>query len=80
MCTSGHGSGCGVDRRDFLKAGAASVAAIGTFGNTSPDQAKQPPTRVLDDPRVEHGTVTFTHNGEPTFAGSLGEYNFQASK
>jgi carboxymethylenebutenolidase len=71
MCTNGHGSGCGVDRRNFLKAGAASVATFGTLGNASPNQAKQPPTRVLDDPRVEHGNVTFTHNGEPTFAGYL---------
>jgi len=71
MCTNGHGTGCGVDRRDFLKAGAASVAAFGTLGNVSADQDKQPPTRVLDDPRVEHGKVTFTHNGEATFDGYL---------
>lgn len=71
MCTNDHGSGCGVDRRDFLKEGAASVAAFGALGNAAPDQDKRPPTRVLDDPRVEHGKVTFTHNGEATFDGYL---------
>jgi len=71
MCTNGHGNGCGVDRRDFLKEGAASAVAFGTLGNAAPNQDKLPPTRVLDDPRVEHGKVTFTHNGEASFDGYL---------
>jgi carboxymethylenebutenolidase len=66
MCES---KGCGLDRRVFLKTGAASVAAFATLGDADP--GKQPPTRVLDDPRVAHGKVTFTHNGEPTFDGYL---------
>jgi len=71
MCTKDHEGGCGFDRRNFLKTGAASVAAFGTLGNASPDQAKQPPTRVLDDPRVEHGKVMFKHAGKETFDGYL---------
>ena len=72
MCTDGEDGGCGLDRRDFLKAGAASVAGLGAIGAAGADrQIEQPPTRVLDDPRVEHGKVTFTHNGEPTFDGYL---------
>jgi carboxymethylenebutenolidase len=71
MCTNDHGGDCGVGRRDFLKAGAASVAAFGTLGNASANEDKQPLTRVLDDPRVEHGKITFTHNGEKTFDGYL---------
>lgn len=70
MCV--RGDGCGFDRRDFLKVGAASVAGFGALGNAGEAlQGKQPPTRVLDDPRVDHGKVTFTHNGEQTFDGYL---------
>jgi carboxymethylenebutenolidase len=72
MCTNGEGRGCGLDRRDFLKAGAASVAGLGALGaDGAGEEGKQPPTRVLDDPRVEHGKVTFTHNGRETFDGFL---------
>ena len=52
MCKVGEG-GCGLDRRDFVKTGAASVAGfavLSDFGVVA--QGKQPPTRVLDDPRV----------------------------
>ena len=69
MCINGEGQGCGLDRRDFLKAGAVSVAGFGALGAADP--GKQPPTRVLDDPRVEHGSVTFTHHGKATFDGYL---------
>jgi carboxymethylenebutenolidase len=71
MCKVGEG-GCGLDRRDFVKTGAASVAgltALGDFGVVA--QGKQPPTRVLDDPRVEHGKVMFKHAGKETFDGYL---------
>ena len=72
MCTSGDGSGCGFDRRDFLKAGAVSVAGFGALGEAgAATQDKQPPTRVLDDPRVEHGKVMFKHAGKETFDGFL---------
>ena len=71
MCTDDHGEGCALGRRDFLKAGAASVAGFTALGAAAGEQDKQPPTRVLDDPRIEHGKITFTHNGEPTFGGYL---------
>jgi carboxymethylenebutenolidase len=71
MCTDDHGEGCALGRRDFLKAGAASVAGFTALGAATGEQDKQPPTRVLDDPRIEHGKITFTHNGEPTFGGYL---------
>jgi carboxymethylenebutenolidase len=60
-----------LDRRDFLKAGAASVAGVGVLASTTGQQDKQPPTRVLDDPRVEHGKVMFKHAGKETFEGYL---------
>jgi len=69
MCTNGEGSGCGLDRRDFLKVGAVSVAGFGAIGDAGAN--KQPPTRVLDDPRVEHGIITFKHAGKDTFEGYL---------
>ena len=34
-------------------------------------QTKQPETRVLDDPRVEHGKVVFKHNGANSIDGYL---------
>jgi carboxymethylenebutenolidase len=72
MCTSGEGRDCGFDRRDFLKAGAASVAGVGSLGDPGDGHAAgPPPTRVLDDPRAEHGKVTFTHNGKDSFDGYL---------
>jgi hypothetical protein len=72
MCISGEGRDCGLNRRGFLKVGAASVAGFGALAKAEAgQQGAQPPTRVLDDPRVEHGKVTFTHNGERTFDGYL---------
>ena len=70
MCEN---EGCGLDRRDFLKVGAASVVGIGASGAVGAPgaQDKQPPTRVLDDPRVEHGMIMFKHAGKETFEGYL---------
>jgi carboxymethylenebutenolidase len=68
MCTDSHGEGCELGRRDFLKAGAASVAGFAALGAGA---GEQPPTRVLDDPRVEHGNVMFKHAGKETFDGYL---------
>jgi carboxymethylenebutenolidase len=65
MC---EGRDCGLDRRVFLKAGAASVAGFAALGDAP---SKQPPTRVLDDPRVEHGMIMFKHAGKETFEGYL---------
>jgi carboxymethylenebutenolidase len=65
MC---EGRDCGLDRRDFLKAGAVSVAGFAALGDAP---SNQPPTRVLDDPRVEHGIVMFKHAGKQTFEGYL---------
>src|SRR5438270_12587411 len=72
MCTNGEGRDCGLDRRDFLKSGAVSVAGFAALGDAGAGaQGKQPPTRVLDDPRVEHGKVVFRHAGKETFDGFL---------
>ena len=68
MCSKEDGSGPDAARRAFL-AGSLGVA----IGSISPafaqtgaaPSAPPPPTRVLDDPGVVHGPVSFTHNGQP---------------
>jgi carboxymethylenebutenolidase len=72
MCLDGEGKGCGLDRRNFLTGGAAAFAALGALGAQGAAQTKkQPPTRVLDDPHIQHGKVTFKHDGKETFDGFL---------
>ena len=62
--------GCG--RRDFLIGGEAAFASLGALGAEGAAQKKeQPPTRVLDDPDIQHGKVTFRHGGKETFDGFL---------
>ena len=70
MCRESEG--CGPDRRDFLIGGAAAFAGLGALGTEGAAQKKeQPPTRVLDDPDIQHGKVTFKHGGKETFDGFL---------
>ena len=62
------------ERRSFLAASvgiAVSGIAASALGQTPAVASPPPPTRVLDDPRVLHGPVTFTHNGQPTIGGFL---------
>jgi hypothetical protein len=59
MCLDRESEGSGLDRRDFLIEGAAAFAGLGAFGAEGAAQKKeQPPTRVLDDPDIQHGKVT----------------------
>jgi len=70
MCRESEG--CGPDRRDFLIGGAAAFAGLGALGAEGAAQKKeQPPTRVLDDPDIQHGKVIFKHGGKETFDGFL---------
>ena len=72
MCLDGECEGSGLDRRDFLIGGAAAFAGLGALGTEGAAQKKeQPPTRVLDDPDIQHGKVTFKHGGKETFDGFL---------
>src|SRR6516225_5410358 len=72
MCFDRESEGCGLDRRDFLIGGAAAFAGLGALGAEGAAQKKeQPPTRVLDDPDIQHGKVTFKHGGKETFDGFL---------
>lgn len=48
------------DRRVFLAGGAAVLAGLAATGIAAADgDKKPPPTRVLDDPTIRHGKVTF---------------------
>jgi len=72
MCIDDDCGESELDRRDFLKRGGGAVAGLVALGVGGAAQKKeQPPTRVLDDPAIQHGKVTFTHNGEQTFDGYL---------
>src|SRR5215470_3390150 len=72
MCLDSEREGCGVGRRDFLIGGVAAFAGLGALGAEGAAQKKeQPPTRVLDDPNIQHGKVTFKHGGKETFDGFL---------
>jgi carboxymethylenebutenolidase len=63
----------GTDRRTFITTGAGALigAAIAkTQAQTYPHNYKVV-TRVLDEPRVTHGKVAFTHGGKETIDGFL---------
>jgi carboxymethylenebutenolidase len=52
--------------------GAAAFASLGALGvEEAVREKEQPPTRVLDDPNIQHGKVTFKHGGKETFDGFL---------
>lgn len=77
MCFNENDCGPDAARRAFI----AGTVGLAVSGMASPAFAQSaaapqpattpPPTRVLDDPRVTHGPVTFTHNGKPTIGGYL---------
>ncbi len=60
------------ERRDFLFGAAATLATLTMFGKGSFAQElpKNPPTRVLDDPNIWHGKVSFS-NGNQEIGGYL---------
>lgn len=70
MCISDDCNDDGVDRRSFLIGATASLASLAALQSANA-QTKQPETRVLDDPKVQHGKVTFKHNGVDTIDGFL---------
>jgi carboxymethylenebutenolidase len=72
MCLDRESEACGSDRRDFLFGAATGLVALGVCGTEGAAQSKKPPpTRILDDPRAQHGKVTFKHGGKETFDGYL---------
>lgn len=67
----------GCDRRAFLTTASAAVAGLALSEKVNgqeqakQSETKQPETRVLDDPRIQHGPVTFKHNGRDSIDGYL---------
>jgi carboxymethylenebutenolidase len=58
MCLGAECDHENVDRRTFLSDGSAVLAALSATGFAGADE-NPPPTRVLDDPSIRHGKVTF---------------------
>jgi hypothetical protein len=73
MCIDDESEESGLDRRDFLIRGAGAVAGLVALGaeGAAAQNKEQPPTRVLDDPAIQHSKVTFKHGGKETFDGFL---------
>ena len=58
--------------RAFLIGAAATVASFrGVQAQDAGSQTKQPETRVLDNPNIVHGRVTFKHGGRDTIDGYI---------
>jgi carboxymethylenebutenolidase len=71
MCLGSECDHSSVERRAFLTGGAAVLAGLAAAGVAgADDKNKPPPTRVLDDPTIRHGKVTFK-NGDKEIDGYL---------
>jgi carboxymethylenebutenolidase len=72
MCVDDDCKNAGTGRRSFLASASATIASL-TFlrGQVTDAQTQQPVTRVLDDPKIQHGRVVFKHNGVDTIDGYL---------
>jgi carboxymethylenebutenolidase len=72
MCIGDDCNNEGVDRRSFVVSATATVAGLALLpGQAASLQTKDPETRVLDDPNIQHGRVVFKHNGVETIDGYL---------
>ena len=60
-------------RRSFLAGATATLAglALTNVADKAGAQTQNAPTRVLDDPSIQHGRVVFKHNGIETIDGYL---------
>jgi carboxymethylenebutenolidase len=72
MCVGDNCNNDRIERRSFLAGATATIASLTVLqGRDAPAQTKQPETRVLDDPKIQHGKVAFKHNGVDTIDGYL---------
>ncbi len=72
MCIGDDCNDDGINRRSFLVGATATLASLTLLQMQETNaQTKQPETRVLDDPRVQHGKVVFKHNGTEAIDGYL---------
>ena len=72
MCLDDDCGTNGLDRRTFVAGSAAAFVGASGFSplGSKADQERWP-TRVLDDPAVQHEKVIFKHDGKDTFDGFL---------
>ena len=49
----------------------AAAFGLAAFGDRAFAADPPPPTRVLDDPSIQHGKVVFQHDGKDTIGGYL---------
>ncbi len=71
MCVTDDCNEKGTDRREFLTGAAGALVALTalkTGAQTLPTK-EQIVTRVLDDPKIQHGKVVFKHGGNETIDG-----------
>ena len=72
MCIDDTCDGNLTGRRSFLIGAAATVGSFrGLQLQDANSQTKQPDTRVLDNPNIVHGRVTFKHGGKDTIDGYI---------
>jgi len=72
MCLDDSCNSEASSRRDFLVGATAAIAGLTILGgDQAASQGVQPPTRVLDDPSIQHGKVVFKHGGIETIDGFL---------
>ena len=72
MCFSDNCDDEQFNRRAFLVGATATLASLTLLqGQEAQSQTNQPPTRVLDDPKIRHGRVIFKHNGNDGIDGFL---------
>jgi carboxymethylenebutenolidase len=72
MCVGDDCNDSRTDRRSFLAGAAATLASLAVpQGQEASSQTRQPETRVLDNPGIQHGRVVFKHNGVDSIDGYL---------
>lgn len=73
MCVTDDCNEKGTDRREFLTGAAGALVALAAFktGAQTLPTKDQIVTRVLDDPKIQHGKVAFKHGGNETIDGYL---------
>jgi carboxymethylenebutenolidase len=72
MCLDDSCSKEPTSRRTFIAGATAAIAGLTILsGEDAASQQAQPPTRVLDDPNIQHGKVVFKHGGVDTIDGFL---------
>jgi len=72
MCLDDDCNDARPDRRSFLRGATATVATLAVMaGRSGHAQTPSPPTRVLDDPKIQHGRIMFRHNGADSIGGFL---------